>query len=57
MIGIEIKGNASEIQQKAIEKGLFVLTAGTNVVRLLPPIVVSEEEILKGANILVELLK
>ncbi|MDS0528225.1 aspartate aminotransferase family protein [Clostridium sp. SHJSY1] len=57
MIGIEIKGNASQIQQKAIEKGLFVLTAGTNVIRLLPPIIISEEEILKGTNILVELLK
>ncbi|MBD7910283.1 aspartate aminotransferase family protein [Clostridium cibarium] len=57
MIGIELKGNSSEIQQKAIEKGLLVLTAGTNVIRLLPPIIISEEEILKGANILVELLK
>jgi acetylornithine/N-succinyldiaminopimelate aminotransferase len=57
MIGIEIKGNASEIQQKAIKEGLFVLTAGANVIRLLPPIVISEEEILKGTDILVKLLK
>lgn len=57
MIGIEINGDASEIQKTAIQNGLLVLTAGTNVIRLLPPIVISEEEIIKGADILVELLK
>jgi len=57
MIGIEIKGNASEVQKKAISKGLLVLTAGPNVVRLLPPLVISEKEISDGIDILIKILK
>ena len=57
MIGIEIKGNSSDIQKKAISKGLLLLTAGPNVVRLLPPLVISEKEILEGIDILISILK
>lgn len=57
MIGIEIKGSPAEIQKKAIEKGILVLTAGSNVVRLLPPLVITEDEIKTGINILIDLLK
>ncbi|PRR84642.1 aspartate aminotransferase family protein [Clostridium vincentii] len=57
MIGIEIKGNSSDIQKKAISKGLLLLTAGPNVVRLLPPLVISEKEILEGIDILINVLK
>ena len=56
MIGIEVKQKAAEIQKAALKKGLVVLTAGSNVVRLLPPIVLSEEEAEKGADILISLL-
>lgn len=56
MIGIEIEGNSSEIQKQALEKGLLILTAGKNVLRLLPPLVISKEEIKKGAEILKECL-
>lgn len=52
MIGIEIEGNSSEIQKQALEKGLLMLTAGKNVLRLLPPLVISKEEIKKGVEIL-----
>ncbi|MGG7142858.1 aspartate aminotransferase family protein [Clostridium nigeriense] len=56
MIGIEIDGTItpSDIQNKALEKGLLVLTAGKNVVRLLPPLIISKEEIEKGVEILKE---
>jgi acetylornithine/N-succinyldiaminopimelate aminotransferase len=57
MLGIEIKGNASELQKRALAKGLLVLTAGTNVVRFLPPLVISEKEILEGLDILISVLK
>ena len=56
MIGIEIKGNSSDIQKKAIEKGLLVLTAGPNVIRLLPPIVITKEDANKACDILIKLL-
>lgn len=57
MIGIEVKSPASEIQKAALKKGLVVLTAGSNVVRLLPPIIINEEEAEKGADILISVLK
>lgn len=56
MIGIETTVEPSLIQKKAMEKGLLVLTAGKNVVRLLPPLTISNEEILDGLNIIKEIL-
>ena len=56
MIGIETTGNLSETWSKsARDKGLIVLTAGTNVIRLLPPITLSDAEIEKGVAILSEI--
>ncbi|MHC6179844.1 aspartate aminotransferase family protein [Clostridium sp. JNZ X4-2] len=58
MVGIEIKGKASEVQKRIFEKGILVLTAGkNNVVRLLPPLVVSKEELEKGLNIIYEVIE
>lgn len=56
MIGIEVKGKASNIQKAALKRGLLVLTAGEHVVRLLPPLIITEQEILKGVNILLSIL-
>lgn len=57
MLGIEIDGNPSIVQKKALENGLIVLTAGKNVVRLLPPLNISVDDIKDGLNILVKVLK
>lgn len=54
MIGVEVATTPSEIQKKALEKGLLVLTAGKNVIRLLPPLIISKEEIKEGIKILQE---
>ena len=56
MIGIEIKGSAAEVEKIAAQKGLLILTAGEHVVRLLPPLVISMDEINKGLEILKECL-
>ena len=55
MIGIETTGNLDELVQAARDKGLIVLTAGTNVIRLLPPITLSDAEIEKGVALLSEI--
>ena len=58
MIGIEVKNTTpAEVQKAAIDKGILVLTAGKNVVRLLPPLTISKEEIKDGINKLIEVLK
>lgn len=43
--GMVVETNALEIVQKGIEHQLLILTAGPNVVRILPPLTVSKEEI------------
>jgi acetylornithine aminotransferase len=43
--GIVVEGNAPVIVQKSIEQQLLILTAGPNVVRILPPLTATKEEI------------
>ncbi|MGG1676359.1 acetylornithine transaminase [Neobacillus sp. NRS-1170] len=43
--GLVVEINALEIVQKAITNDLLILTAGPNVVRILPPLTASKEEI------------
>jgi acetylornithine aminotransferase len=43
--GMVVETNALEIVQKAINNELLILTAGPNVVRILPPLTVTKEEI------------
>ncbi|MBU3137063.1 aspartate aminotransferase family protein [Clostridium gasigenes] len=57
MIGIETTIDAALIQKKALEKGLLVLTAGKNVVRLLPPLIIEKVDILAGFKILEKILE
>lgn len=56
MLGIQVKENSSKIQNIALEKGLLLLTAGPNVIRLLPPLIINEDEIKSGLNILIDIL-
>lgn len=42
--GIKVEGNALDIVKKAIEEKLLILTAGPDVVRILPPLTASKEE-------------
>jgi acetylornithine/N-succinyldiaminopimelate aminotransferase len=43
--GLVIEGNAIEVVNKALANNLLILTAGPNVVRILPPLTASKEEI------------
>jgi acetylornithine/LysW-gamma-L-lysine aminotransferase len=53
LVGVEVKGNASAVARElAMDHGLFALTAGRTVVRLLPPLVVSEAEIDRAVDAL-----
>lgn len=45
MIGIELKEKAAPYVQRLAVKGVIVLLAGPNVIRLLPPLVITREEI------------
>lgn len=57
MIGIELEWvQNSDISKQAIEEGLLTLTAGSNVLRLLPPLTISYEEMDRGLKILEKVL-
>jgi len=45
MLGIELKEKAGPYVQKLMEKGVIALLAGPTVIRLLPPLVITREEI------------
>jgi len=45
MIGIELKEKAGPYVQQLMERGIITLLAGATVIRLLPPLVISKEEI------------
>ncbi|CEL89948.1 acetylornithine transaminase [Streptococcus sanguinis] len=54
MIGIETSASLSRIVAAARQKSLIILTAGENVIRLLPPLTISREEIQQGIAVLKE---
>ena len=56
MLGIKVTCTPSLVQKECIKKGLLVLTAGKDVVRLLPPLVISKDELKQGIDILLDVL-
>ena len=54
MRGLELdpEVSAASIAKRALEKGLLIITAGHNVIRLLPPLVITDEEIRTASMIL-----
>ena len=52
MIGIETDLDLSQLVVKARERGLIILIAGQNVIRLLPPLTISSQEINRAIRVL-----
>jgi acetylornithine/N-succinyldiaminopimelate aminotransferase len=50
MIGLKLKLPPADFAEAALKQKILVIPAGDNVVRLLPPLVVSEEEIAEGVR-------
>jgi acetylornithine/N-succinyldiaminopimelate aminotransferase len=44
MIGIELDAPCGELTHKALEQGLLINVAGDRVIRLLPPLIISDAE-------------
>lgn len=59
MIGIQIEENIKplDVEIKCLQEGLCVATAGSDVVRFLPPLTISKKEIDKGLSIFYKVLK
>lgn len=57
MIGVEMKFEVKDILFDGIANGLLLLYSGKNILRLLPPLVISESDITKALEILDVLLE
>ncbi len=56
MLGMELKTSAAEAAGRCREKGLIVGTAGSNVLRFVPPLIITEKEIDETSEILANIL-
>ena len=54
MIGLEFDHPVKPYIQKMLDKGLIMVTAGTNVIRMLPPFIINKDDVDKMINILTE---
>lgn len=52
MQGLELTISAGDIILKALEKGLILITAGQNIIRFVPPLIITKENIDEMAEIL-----
>ncbi|KAF2173259.1 hypothetical protein M409DRAFT_17202 [Zasmidium cellare ATCC 36951] len=54
ILGLQLKSDPTPIITAARKRGLLIITCGTNTLRFVPPLIISEEEIDQGMNILEE---
>ena len=52
MIGIELKFEVKDILMEGIEKNLLLLYSGRNILRLLPPLVITKDDVTKSLETL-----
>lgn len=45
MMGMELYGSAGDVVSKLLKKGVILISAGTNIIRFVPPLVVEKEHI------------
>ena len=57
MVGVELDIEAAGVVSKGYEHGLILVNAGPNVLRLVPPLVITAEEIGQVAEILEQILQ
>jgi acetylornithine/succinyldiaminopimelate/putrescine aminotransferase len=57
MIGIELRERVQPYIETLAERGVLALTAGTTVIRLLPPLVIDEAQIDRVAEVMAEVLR
>jgi acetylornithine/LysW-gamma-L-lysine aminotransferase len=56
MIGLELRGKVTPVLQQLMERGVWALPAGLNVLRLLPPLVIPRSDMEQVLHILDEVL-
>lgn len=54
ILGVQLSQDPTPVITAARERGLLIITCGTNTLRFVPPLIITEEEIEEGMNILTE---
>lgn len=57
MIGVELRGKVTPVLQDLMDRGVWALPAGLNVLRLLPPLVIEQEDLERVVEAISEVLK
>jgi acetylornithine/N-succinyldiaminopimelate aminotransferase len=57
IIGVELDIEAGPIVSKGYERGILLVSAGANVVRFVPPLTITREELATAASILGDILR
>ena len=56
VVGVQVKSNPVEYEKACLEKGLLLATAGDDVLRFVPPLNITKEDIDRGLEILKSVL-
>lgn len=56
MIGVELRGKVTPVLQEMMERGVWALPAGLNVLRLLPPLVIEKSDLEQVIKVIREVL-
>jgi acetylornithine/LysW-gamma-L-lysine aminotransferase len=56
MIGLELRGKVTPVLQQLMERGVWALPAGLNVLRLLPPLVIEQSDLERLVGVISEVL-
>ncbi|MBE7472338.1 MAG: aspartate aminotransferase family protein [Anaerolineales bacterium] len=57
MIGLELRGKVTPVLQQLMERGVWALPAGLNVLRLLPPLVIEQADLEQVIAVIRDVLK
>ena len=56
MIGVELRGRVAPVLQQLLERGIWALPAGLTVLRLLPPLIIPEPDLIQAVQAIEEVL-
>ncbi len=56
MVGLELRGKVTPVLQTLLERGVWALPAGLNVLRLLPPLVIQQDDLKQAVQTIAEVL-
>ena len=56
MWGLDVVEKAAEVIERGWEAGLLVISAGDHTIRLLPPLIMTREDLARGTALLEDIL-